>query len=849
MAPKVNALKAVQDAGRLSETFARLLATENIQIVYDPNAKSPSFNTKDRLLRLPVWDGISYDVKRMLIASQVGHALHTPADELDPRLGKNKVKWERKIAERGKEYKDILHVMETARVERLVKRKYPGLRSSFYAGYKELHEDKNFFGVKGSDLNKLHLVDRMNLASKLSAVLDVKFRPDEQKFMDQLAETETFADTVAVTDAIWDYIQAQKNPPPPPPQSGGKSDSDQKQDGKSNQPKPKDEKPKEKDEKPKDKEKDKDEKSSKDKGEKDKKPKEEKEESEEPDDGTDQDDSDSDGDESDDSDGDEDSDTEGDNAEGDEGGNDGGGGAEGNDKSGKKPGKASPGGEGDAGEAGEGMGEGSGGLKTTKAFSGDLSGEDETDHVGMEFTKDSPNQDKSDGSGSDDEKGKVNTLDQMPVGGYGPNESVFVPMRTDQSFYDALQKYAAQNYNQNYIYGSIPDDMSAASKYIVPYKDVYKKVKTSSNSNVEHAKTIWQKFRNDNLGTIGFMTMEFEMRKKAKLAKKSLVSKTGEIDMARLPMYRYQEDIFKRITIVPKGKNHGVMFFIDWSSSMTGYLNKTIHQMLNLILFCRRLKIPFEVFAFSDGASGHPIKGGGITATGDNLSISYGGYGGEVRLLNFMSSRMTTAEFEYAAQYLMMVGAAYDRVPGFTSSGPFSLNGTPLNQAIMLSSEIVREFHEVMRVDIMNVIWLTDGASNGILTAKGDHPNVLRDKKTGIVFANQNAHGSSPSNGDPTAITGQLLAVSKLRTGANIIGFFLTDGRTVSDFVKMTKEWGLEPKHLQKSGIMTVENYKGHDLYVVIDQSKMILDTSSRADPMVKKETRVMLTNLISMIS
>ena len=56
-----------------------------------------------------------------------------------------------------------MNVIEDARIEKLMKRKYPGLRKSFSGGYKELN-DLDFFRIQGEDLGSLSLIDRINLA-------------------------------------------------------------------------------------------------------------------------------------------------------------------------------------------------------------------------------------------------------------------------------------------------------------------------------------------------------------------------------------------------------------------------------------------------------------------------------------------------------------------------------------------------------------------------------------------------------------------------------------------------------------------------------------------------------------
>ena len=81
---------------------------------------------------------------------EVGHALYTPQGRLD---GVSKA---------------FVNVLEDARIERMMKVTYPGLRKSFFEGYKQLW-DMDFFGVKHDDQSKLALIDRINLYFKGNA--------------------------------------------------------------------------------------------------------------------------------------------------------------------------------------------------------------------------------------------------------------------------------------------------------------------------------------------------------------------------------------------------------------------------------------------------------------------------------------------------------------------------------------------------------------------------------------------------------------------------------------------------------------------------------------------------------
>ena len=90
------------------------------------------------------------------------------------------------------------------------------------------------------------------------------------------------------------------------------------------------------------------------------------------------------------------------------------------------------------------------------------------------------------------------------------------------------------------------------------------------------------------------------MKKKASEYKRATVSKTGVLDTLKMNNYKFSDDIFKKMTIVPDGKNHGLVMFIDWSGSMASNLSNTVDQLINLVSFCRQVQIPFQVYAFSD---------------------------------------------------------------------------------------------------------------------------------------------------------------------------------------------------------------------------------------------------------
>ena len=103
--------------------LAKLLATENLTIQHK-KISTAAFDPKNRVLYCPIWQDMSGDMYDLLMGHEVGHALDTPSDG-----------WHDAIHSMGKNYKGFLNVVEDARIEKRQKRRYPGLRSSFFKCY------------------------------------------------------------------------------------------------------------------------------------------------------------------------------------------------------------------------------------------------------------------------------------------------------------------------------------------------------------------------------------------------------------------------------------------------------------------------------------------------------------------------------------------------------------------------------------------------------------------------------------------------------------------------------------------------------------------------------------------
>ena len=141
------------------DRFARLLATENIDVIHDSKAETAP-------------------------------ADFDPINEMADRHGVDPMV-----------VKDYVNVVEDARIERLMKQKFPGLRRDFIAAYNDLM-NREFFGDL-SKINDMAFIDRINLHYKAGTIgMDVRFDEDENRMINTIDESETWEDVLDIVDTL-----------------------------------------------------------------------------------------------------------------------------------------------------------------------------------------------------------------------------------------------------------------------------------------------------------------------------------------------------------------------------------------------------------------------------------------------------------------------------------------------------------------------------------------------------------------------------------------------------------------------------------------------------------------------
>jgi len=229
-----------------------------------------------------------------------------------------------------------------------------------------------------------------------------------------------------------------------------------------------------------------------------------------------------------------------------------------------------------------------------------------------------------------------------------------------------------------------------------------------------NTKEALQTFLKDNKKTVAYMVKEFEMKKAADQYSRASTSKTGSLDMGRIHTYKYNDDLFKKVTTLPGATNHALVLFLDWSGSMSQNLQGTLNQLYNLILFCKRTQIPFEVFGFSDQYDREQV-------INREKSVEMAKFKSgelivkECHLLQFFSSKMKSQEITTMMHYLNMYASTWTR--GLTGQRyrvprALDLGGTPLNEAAVCALEFIPMYKKQTGVQKINTVFLTDGSGS-----------------------------------------------------------------------------------------------------------------------------------------
>ena len=359
-------------------------------------------------------------------------------------------------------------------------------------------------------------------------------------------------------------------------------------------------------------------------------------------------------------------------------------------------------------------------------------------------------------------------------------------------------------------------------------------------------------FRRSAQKEVNYLVKEFECRKSADAYARATVSKTGVLDCTKLHSYKYNEDLFKKITTLPDGKNHGLIFVLDWSGSMSTVLMDTIKQLYNLVWFCKKVQIPFQVFAFTNEWNRYSQYDPNNSYIG-HYSLPFEHH--EVKdgqlivenqfsMLEFLSSDVKKKDLEHHMLNIWRTASVMDSRGRWNNDYFYqaphglSLSGTPLNEALVSLNSLIPQFKKKTGVQKIQCITLTDGEAHPISFSKrftdkdGNTWMGSRSSTHGSVFI-RDTNGKTHNCGDNYhELTGALIQQLRGRfTDVNFIGIRVLNKSESSSFIRRYSDWDQDKvanlqNQWRKTKSVMIENGGGYHAYFALSSSALNSDDS-----------------------
>jgi hypothetical protein len=393
---------------------------------------------------------------------------------------------------------------------------------------------------------------------------------------------------------------------------------------------------------------------------------------------------------------------------------------------------------------------------------GQSEGEDQPETDSQESAPSVPNG-TNDAPGSNDyDSDEFDSEEPEDSDSYGGTENDDeLEVSTAQSLEDALKDLASNEGWEN-VYLELPKlDLK---QIVIPNVEVHSRFdewndwmernEVTEEEIFGNADKEFREFKKSAQKEVNYLVKEFECKKAADSYARATTARTGVLDCSKLHTYKYNEDLFKKVTTLADGKNHGLVFVLDWSGSMGNVLQDTLKQLFNLMWFCKKASIPFEVYAFTNEYPKEPTE---ETLREDYTQHAYEKREGLIAvgpwfsMMNVFTSSVNMKELEQQMKNFYRLSYTMTRWSGAPIPTGLSLSGTPLNEAFISLHQILPQFKKQYKVQKVQCVVLTDGEAGGMKYHKEvqrrweDGPFLgvgsiqqnafLRNRKTGNTYS------------------------------------------------------------------------------------------------------------------
>ena len=397
------------------------------------------------------------------------------------------------------------------------------------------------------------------------------------------------------------------------------------------------------------------------------------------------------------------------------------------------------------------------------------------------------------------------TSQQQPNSSVGGEKNEEPEVKTMDNLEEALKELVNRDGYEN-VYLELPQvDLK---KIIVPNAEIHNRCRDEWNNFVERMEytqdiifgttdTEFNQFKRSAQKEVNYLVKEFECRKAADSYSRASTARTGVLDCTKLHTYKYNEDLFRKVTTLADGKNHGLVFVLDWSGSMCDVMLDTVKQLFNLVWFCKKVAIPFEVYAFT---SDYPLVTYDEQGRANLRELAYKKKDGLVQvgewfsMMNLLTSKVNGKTLDDQMKNIFRLATSFGRWTQSRYPIPtgLALSGTPLNEALITLHQILPKFQKENKLQKVQCVVLTDGEAcmvkyhrevqrqwedGPFMGTAHIGPNAfLRDRKTGNTYS---------CDVEWSGFTDILLRNLRDRfTDINFIGIRVLEGRDAGHFIR-----------------------------------------------------------------
>jgi len=255
---------------------------------------------------------------------------------------------------------------------------------------------------------------------------------------------------------------------------------------------------------------------------------------------------------------------------------------------------------------------------------------------------------------------------------------------------------------------------------------------------------------------------------------------------------------------------------------MANIMMDTIKQMYNLVWFCQKVNIPFEVYAFSNYFRTREYDDDHKFIQKNTLYLSQ-----DFCLMNLLSSRSKKPDLERHMKNFYRVVAGIRLHLPYSVPNNFMLSGTPLFESMVSLHKIIPHFQSTNKIQKVQCVILTDGDGHPIPVslARTDYwggttvrPSYgrdvyLRNRKTGHTYYMEQYDSRLTSD----------VFLDDLRKSfpyTNFIGIRICESREFSRFInKYEFKTDEEMKKIRKDKSYAITKSKYHALFSIISNS------------------------------